>query len=93
MTIDESIKYLKALKRCETCETGDIGVCKSCSCYRIGSSAKCYDAIDVGVDTMQKYQKIREIVTQWQNETNPKIKFARSNIEKIKEVLEDGKID
>ena len=58
MLIDEAIKYLRALKRCETCEEGDIGRCKSCSCYRIGSSAKCYDAIDVGVDTMQKYQKI-----------------------------------
>ena len=59
MSIDEAIKYLKALKRCETCEEGDIGRCKSCSCYRIGSSAKCYDAIDVGVDTMHKYQKLK----------------------------------
>lgn len=39
---------------------------------------------------VRKYQKIEEIVTQWQNETDPKIKFARSNIEKIKEVIEDG---
>lgn len=62
MSIEEAIKYLRALKRCETCEAGDVGHCKSCSCYRIGSSAKCYDAIDVGVDIMLKYNKIKHII-------------------------------
>lgn len=67
MPIDEAIKYLRALKRCETCEAGDIGHCKSCSCYRIGSSAKCYDAIDVGIDTMLKYQRICKILDKSDN--------------------------
>ena len=48
------------------------------------------DATSVAIDTMRKYQKIEEIVTEWQNENDPKIKFARSNMEKVKEVLEDG---
>ena len=91
MTIDEAIKYLRALKRCETCEEGDIGRCKSCSCYRIGSSAKCYDAIDVGVDTMCKYQKITEIAEKCNLKLLPK---EGMNVfqKEILEVLEDGNL-
>ena len=49
------------------------------------------ESMKLAIEVMRKYQKIEEIVTQWQNETDPKIKFARSNMEKIKEVIEDGK--
>ena len=89
MIIDEAIKYLRALKRCETCEEGDIGHCKSCSCYRIGSSAKCYDAIDVGIDTMLKYQKIEQIVN-----SNPDYihhtDIDTYKLNSIREVIEDA---
>lgn len=87
MTIEEAIKYLRALKRCETCEEGDIGRCKSCSCYRIGSSAKCYYAIDVGVDIMRKYKKIKHII----NDV-PYLDKDEYKIASIKEII-DGKID
>ena len=50
MTIEEAENYLIALKHCETCEAQDTNICKACPDYRRGSSAKCYDAIDVGVD-------------------------------------------
>lgn len=49
------------------------------------------ESMELAIEVMRKYQKIEEIVTQWQNETDPKIKFARSNMEKIKKVIEDGK--
>lgn len=89
MIIDEAIKCLRALKRCETCEEEDIfGLrCKSCSCYRMGSSAKCYDAIDVGVDTMHKYQKIEQIIKDHDADNMPEDYWY---IDKIREVVEDG---
>ena len=89
MSIDEAERYLRALKMCETCEEGDIGKCKLCSCYRIGSSAKCYDAIDVGVDIMRKYQKIEQIVAHYRE--NVRDKVTNENMEKILEVIEDGR--
>ena len=45
------------------------------------------------ISIMHKYQKIEEIVSKWQNETDPKIKFASNNIERIKEVLDNEKIN
>lgn len=65
MTIDEAENYLIALKHCETCEANDTNICKACPDYRRGSSAKCYDAIDVGVDIIRKYQKIKHIISKW----------------------------
>lgn len=59
MSIDEAENYLIALKHCETCEATDTNICKSCPDYRRGSSAKCYDAIDVAKDTMRKYQQLQ----------------------------------
>lgn len=90
--IDEAIKYLRALKRCETCEAGDIGTCKSCSCYRIGSSAKCYDAIDVGIEIMCKYKKIQEILRADFEKYHP-LDREPYKLHLIEEVLEDGKTD
>jgi hypothetical protein len=90
ITIDEAIKYLRALKRCETCEAGDIGTCKSCSCYRIGSSAKCYDAIDVGIEIMRKYKKIQEIYERFQKDGDYYHHMAWLD---VVEVLEDGNVD
>lgn len=87
MEIEEAIIYLRALKRCETCEEGDIGRCKSCSCYRIGSSAKCYDAIDVGIDTMCKYQKIEQIA----NDKNINGDYLK--VSAIRWLLENGNDD
>ena len=70
MTIEEAEQYLIALKYCETCEATDTNVCKACSYHQRGSSAKCYDAIDVGVDTMRKYQKIMENIDKIKAEIN-----------------------
>ncbi len=85
MTIDEAENYLIALKHCETCEAQDTNICKACPDYRRGSSAKCYDAIDVGVDIMRKYQKIQEIMSKRSKDmisSNPTLRA-------ISEVLED----
>ena len=86
MTIEEAEQYLIALKYCETCEATDTNVCKTCSYHQRGSSAKCYDAIDVGVDTMRKYQNIKQILDDcllddWEI------------LKSIRKVIEDGKID
>ena len=62
MTIDEVEQYLIALKHCETCKSNDANDCKTCEYHQKGSSAKCYDAIDVGVNTIHKYKKITEIL-------------------------------
>ncbi len=82
MSIEEATKYLKALKHCETCEADDTNKCKSCPDYRMGSSAKCYDAIDIGVDIMNKFQKIKDIVI---NGDDVHYKLLMQ----IKEVIED----
>ena len=83
MSIDEAINYLKALKRCETCEESECK--KSCECYRIGSSAKCYDAIDTGLAIMYKYRKIEDIVNKWNDDENAMILAGM-----IKEIIENG---
>ncbi len=86
MTIDEAENYLIALKHCETCEAQDTNICKACSDYRRGSSAKCYDAIDVGVDIMRKYQKIEQILKD--------IPYGgEATVRRIQEVVEDGNDD
>ena len=85
MTIDEAENYLIALKHCETCEAQDTNICKACPDYRRGSSAKCYDAIDVGVDIIRKYQKIQEIMSK-----RPKDMISSNpTLRAISEVLED----
>lgn len=65
MNLDEAEQYLIALKHCETCESNDANDCKTCEYRQKGSSAKCYDAIDVGVDIIHKYKKIEEILDNW----------------------------
>lgn len=87
MSIDEAENYLIALKHCETCEANDTNICKACPHYKRGSSAKCYDAIDVGVDTMRKYQKIEEIVE------NRNSKPPLTTLNRIIKVVENGNDD
>lgn len=84
MTIDDAIPILHDMYN----YYNDVNV----DAY-VGFDNEDNNAIETALETMRKYEKIVEIVTEWQNETDPKIKFARSNIEKIKEVIEDGKID
>ena len=49
-----------------------------------------YEAFKVAVGIMCKYQEIQEIVTEWQKQKDPKIKFVASNcnMTKIAEVLD-----
>ena len=49
-----------------------------------------YEAFKVAIGIMIKYQEIKEIVTEWQNQKDPKIKFVASNcnMTKIAEVLD-----
>lgn len=76
MTIDEALHHLHTYS--STLGSGQT------------PQAEHEEAKRVAIATMRKYQKIEKIVTEWQNENDPKIKFARSNMEKVKEVLEDG---
>ena len=46
------------------------------------------EAFKVAIDTMRKYQKIEQIVSAWDDDEN-----AMILVHKIKEVIEDGKID
>ena len=46
------------------------------------------EAYDISIDTMRKYQKIEQIVSAWDDDEN-----AMILVHKIKEVIEDGKID
>ena len=87
MTIDEAENYLIALKHCETCEAQDINICKACPDYRRGSSAKCYDAIDVGVDIMRKYRRIQKIINGY--DAAWELHHMKSTIDKIREVIEN----
>lgn len=44
----------------------------------------------VAMDTMCKYQKIREIVAKWEDEVHSGVSCSYDRMEDIKEVLEDG---
>ena len=48
----------------------------------------CIEAKDMAIETMRKYQKIEQIVNAWDDDEN-----AMILAHKIKEVIEDGKID
>lgn len=88
MKIDEAEQYLIALKHCETCESNDANDCKSCEYHQKGSSAKCYDAIDVGVDIIHKYKKIKQIFKDI--EECPLVEDNALN--EIKEIIKDGNV-
>ena len=45
--------------------------------------------IEISIDTMHKYQKIQQIVKEWEFDHESMV----DSMEKISEVLEDGKID
>ena len=51
------------------------------------------DAKDVAVDTMHKYQKIKEIMDELNDNFYGSFLKDRQAIDKIYEVIEDGKID
>lgn len=48
------------------------------------------DARNVAIGIMHKHQEIQEIVTEWQKQNDPKIRFVASNssMKKITEVLD-----
>lgn len=48
------------------------------------------DARDVAIETMRKYQKIEQIISEWTTNMNVNTTMAMCEIE---EVVEDGKID
>lgn len=81
MTIDEALHHLHTYS--STLGSGQT------------PQAQHEEAKKVAIATMRKYKKIEEIVTNWQNQNDPKIKFAISghDIAKIREVLEDGNTD
>ena len=49
------------------------------------------EALDVAIDTMRKYQKIKEIVAKWEEEVRSGISCSFDKMEDIKEVVKDGK--
>jgi len=54
MTREERIRYLKGLLKCELCEEESTKICKSCDNRRIGSSAKCYDALADAIKALEQ---------------------------------------
>lgn len=57
MTKEERIRYLKGLLKCELCEEESTKICKSCDNRRIGSSAKCYDALKEVIKSLEQEQE------------------------------------
>ena len=58
-----------------------------------GCAGNLQDSIDVAIDIMQKYQKIQEIVTKWEEGVHSGVSCSFDRMEDIKEVLEDGNDD
>lgn len=48
-------------------------------------------ALDEAVTIMQKYQKIEQIIDEWLNQSDPRIKFAKclDTVKKIAKVVKD----
>ena len=51
------------------------------------------DALEIAIDTMRKYQKIQEIMDELNGNFYGSYLKDRQTLEKIYEVMEDGKID
>ena len=67
MTREERIRYLKGLLKCELCEEESTKICNSCDNRRIGSSAKCYDALEEVIKALEQepiLDKIRAEIVQ-----------------------------
>lgn len=89
MTIKESLSRLKELK--EDYQSFCDEVWQDPDIYNLNA-----EALGVAVDTMEKYQKIKEIIQHWIDEdlASESPSFADSGtIEDIIEVLKDGKVD
>ena len=76
MTIDESLEWL--VPRKEHYEMDD-------NCQELAQ------ALDLAIETMRKYQKIEQILSDWINDDL--VGMSDYWIGRIKEVIEDGKID
>ena len=93
MTIDDCIKMLIAKEKCMKRETSGIDTdcnlhnCDNCSlCYEQGNMGEQKMALLFAVDTMRKYQKIKQIYSDYLKYMNP-----NNLADRIGEVLEDDR--
>lgn len=95
MAIEDCAKMLIAKEKCMERETSGIDTdcnlhnCDDCSlCYEQGTMGEQKEALKFAIETMRKYQKITEILNDWENsgEEDDPINI----IDNIEEVLEDG---
>ncbi len=82
MTIKEAISWLVSIA--EYAGKDDISIYKEDA-----------EAIELALESMDKCQKIEQIINEWQNQNDPKIKFAMccDSMKKIVKVVKDGNID
>jgi hypothetical protein len=58
-----------------------------------GCAGNLQDSIDVAVDIMRKYQKIEQIINEYNLQLWNNTSDGAYNFQRIREVVEDGKID
>lgn len=81
MTIEQKIKTLLELYHFIKGDTHFCGYNKE----------NATQSLETAIETMRKYQKIEQIATHYRE--NVRDKVTNENMEKILEVVEDGKID
>lgn len=93
MKIDKCANMLIAKEKCMDRETSgrdtdcNFHNCDDCSlCYEQGTMGEQKEALKFAVETMRKYQKIEQILDDYDLD-------AWEILEEIKKVIEDGKID
>ena len=95
MTIDEVIKEMELEFNTFLSETG---MCTSDAIKHEQATNvdfdKVYTANKTAIDIMRKYQKIEEIVDEWKHD-HDNLNYADDSYywSKVREVIEDGKID